>query len=84
MNLVDCSYVYVAKINPTKILPLNTEFLVSVIINSYKLACLLKYFHHEPKQKPPILPDPKGSLSEKVPTSSIELNNIIYNIQNQA
>ena len=45
------------------------------------MAGLLKYFHHEPKQKLPVLPDPKGSLSEKVPSSSIELtNNIIHNI----
>ena len=45
------------------------------------MAGLLKYFHREPKQKLPVLPDPKGSLSEKVPSSSIELtNNIIHNI----
>ena len=42
---------------------------------------LLKYFHHESKQNLPVLPDPKGSLSEKVPSSSIELaKNIIHNI----
>ena len=41
---------------------------------------LLKYFHHESKQNLSVLPDPKGSLSEKVP-SSIELaKNIIHNI----
>ena len=45
------------------------------------MAALLKYFRHEPKQKPPVLLDPKGSLSEKVPTSSIELmNNISFMI----
>ena len=49
------------------------------------MAGLLEYFRHEPKQKPPVLPDLKGSLSEKVPTSSVELtNNIIHDIQNQA
>ena len=45
------------------------------------MAGLLKYFRSEPKQKLPVLPDPKGSLSEKVPSSSIELmNNIVHNI----
>ena len=45
------------------------------------MAGLLKYFCSEPKQKLPVLPDLKGSLSEKVPSFSIELtNNIIYNI----
>ena len=45
------------------------------------MAGLLKYFHHKPKQNLPVLPDPKGSLSEKVPSSSIELtNNIVHNI----
>ena len=48
------------------------------------MAGLLKYFCREPKQKLPVLPDLKGSLSEKVPSSSIELtNNIIYNILNK-
>ena len=44
----------------------------------------MKYFHCEPEQKPPVLPDPKSSLSEKVPSSSIELNNSVHNIQSQA
>ena len=45
------------------------------------MAGLLKYFHREPKQNLPVLPDSKGSLSEKVPSSSIELmNNIVHNI----
>ena len=45
------------------------------------MAGLLKYFHREPKQKLPVLPDPKGNLSKKVPSSSIELtNNIVHNI----
>ena len=45
------------------------------------MAGLLKYFCCESKQKLPVLPAPKGSLSEKVPSSSIELtNNIIHNI----
>ena len=45
------------------------------------MAGLLKYFCHEPKLKLPVLPDLKGSLSEKVPSSSIDLtNNIIYDI----
>ena len=45
------------------------------------MAGLLKYFRCKPKQKLPVLPDPKGSLSEKVPSSSIELtNNIVHNI----
>ena len=37
------------------------------------MAGLLKYFRRESKL--PVLPDPKGSLSEKVPSSSIELTN---------
>ena len=46
---------------------------------------LLKYFHREPKQKPPVSPNPKSSLSEEVPSSSVELtSNIICNIQSQA
>ena len=45
------------------------------------MAGLLKYFRREGKQKLPVLPDPKGSLSEKVPSSSIELtNNVVHNI----
>ena len=45
------------------------------------MAGLLKYFCHEPKLKLSVLPDLKGSLSEKVPSSSIDLtNNIIYDI----
>ena len=46
------------------------------------MAGLLKYFHREPKQKLPVLPDPRGSLSsEEVPSSSLELmNNIIHNV----
>ena len=45
------------------------------------MAGLLKYFHRKSKQKLPVLPDPKGSLSEKVPSSSIELtNNIAHGI----
>jgi len=45
------------------------------------MAGLLKYFCHESKQKLPVLPDPKGNLSEKVPSSSIELtNNIVHDI----
>ena len=45
------------------------------------MAGLLKYFHREPKQKLPVLPDPKSSISEKVPSSSIELmSNIVHNI----
>ena len=38
---------------------------------------LLKYFCRESKRKLPVLPDPKGSLSEKVPSSSIEFTNYI-------
>ena len=39
------------------------------------------YFCCEPKLKLPVLPDLKGDLSEKVPSSSINLmNNIVYNI----
>jgi len=42
---------------------------------------LLKYFRRESKQKLPLLPDPKGNLSEKVLSSSIELtNNIVHDI----
>ena len=41
------------------------------------MASLLKYFRRESKQKLPVLPDPKGSLSEKIPSSSIELANDI-------
>ena len=49
------------------------------------MAGLLKYFHHESKQKSLELPYLKGILSEKVPPSSIELtNNIIHDIQSQA
>ena len=45
------------------------------------MAGLLKYFRRESKQKLPVLPDPKGSLSEKVPSSSIELtNDIVHDI----
>ena len=45
------------------------------------MAGLLKYFRRESKQKLPVLPDLKGSLSEKVPSSSIELtNNIVHDI----
>ena len=45
------------------------------------MAGLLKYFCRESKQKVPVLPDPKGSLSEKVPSSSIELtNSIVHDI----
>ena len=48
------------------------------------MASLLKHFHHKSKQKPPVLPDLKDSLSEKV-ASSIELtNSIIHNVQSQA
>ena len=69
----------VTKINQTKILPLNTEFIVPVIIAN--MAGLLKYFYCEPNLKLPVLPDLKGSLSEKVPSSSIDLINYInYNI----
>ena len=43
------------------------------------MAGLLKYFHHEVKQK--VLPDPNGNLNEKVPSSSIALtNNIVHEI----
>ena len=49
------------------------------------MASLLKHFHHKSKQKPPVLPDLKGSLSEKVASSSIELtNSIVHNVQSQA
>ena len=52
-----------------------------VIIISCNMAGLLKYFRCESKQKLPVLPDPKGSLSEKVPSSSIELtNDIVHDI----
>ena len=52
-----------------------------VIIISCNMAGLLKYFRRESKQKLPVLPDLKGSLSEKVPSSSIELtNNIVHDI----
>ena len=79
MNLANCSYV--AKINPNKILPLNTEFIAPVIIISCKHGRLVEYFCREPKQKLSVLPDPKGSLYEKVPSSSTELtNNIAYDI----
>jgi len=45
------------------------------------VAGWLKYFRCESKQKLPVLPDPKGNLSEKVPSSSIELtDNIVYDI----
>ena len=45
------------------------------------MAGLLKYFRREHKQKLPVLPDPKGSLNKKVPSSSIELmNNVVHNI----
>jgi len=45
------------------------------------MAGLLKYFRHESKQKLPVLSDLKGNLSEKVPSSSIELTkNIVHNI----
>ena len=45
------------------------------------MAGLLKYFRLESKQNLPVLPDPKGSLSEKVPSSSIELtNNVVQDI----
>ena len=37
------------------------------------MAGSLKYFCREPKQNLPVLPNPKGNLSEKVPSSSIEL-----------
>ena len=48
------------------------------------MASLLKHFRHKSKQKPPVMPDLKGSLSEKV-ASSIELtNSIVYNVQSQA
>ena len=44
------------------------------------MASLLKYFHHESKQKLPVLPDPKG----EVPSSSVELmNNIVHDILNE-
>ena len=44
------------------------------------MASLLKYFRRESKQKLPVLPDP-SSLSEKVPSSSIELtNDIVHDI----
>ena len=74
-NLANCSCV--AKIKPAKILPLNTEFIVPVIIISCKHG---KYFCHESKQKLPVLPDSKG----KVPSSSIEsMNNIFHDILNE-
>ena len=45
------------------------------------VAGLLKYFCCEPKQKLPVWADLKGSLGEKVPSSSIELtNNVIHDI----
>ena len=45
------------------------------------MAGMLKYFRCESKQKLPVLPDLKGSLSEKVPSSSIELtNDIVHDI----
>ena len=45
------------------------------------MAGLLKYFRHESKQKLPVLPDLKGSLSKKVPSSLIELtNDIVHEI----
>ena len=46
------------------------------------MAGLLKYFCRELKQKPPVLPDPKGNLSKKAPSSSF--NNIVHDIQSQA
>ena len=67
VNLANHSYV--AKINPTKILPLNTKFIVPA-----NMAGLLKYFYREPIQSLPVLPCPKGSFSEKVPSFSIELS----------
>ena len=40
-----------------------------------------KYFRCEPKQKLPVLPDPRDSLSKKVLSYSIELtDNIVDNI----
>ena len=69
---------YVAKVNATKILLLNTEFIVPVITN---MDGLLKYFFRESELKLPVLPDLEGSLSEKVPSSSVDLtNNIIHDI----
>ena len=45
------------------------------------MAGLSKYFRCEPKQKLPVLPDPRDSLSEKVLSYSIELmDNIVNNI----
>ena len=45
------------------------------------MAGLLKYFRRQSKQNLSVLPDPKGSLSEKVPSSSIELtNDIVHDI----
>ena len=52
-----------------------------MIIISLNMAGLLKCFCHESKQKLPVLPDPKGSLSKKIPSSSIELtNDIVHDI----
>ena len=42
---------------------------------------LLKYFCREPKQSLLVLPDPKGSVIKKVPSSSVELtNNVVHDI----
>ena len=70
-NLANRSYV--TKINLAKNLPLNTEFIAPVIILLVaNMADLLKCFCREPKQKLSVLPDPKDSLSKKVPSSSID------------
>ena len=55
------------------------EFIAPVIIAN--MAGLLKYLCRVPKLKIPVLPDLKGSLSEKVLSSLIELtNSIVHNI----
>ena len=73
---MNCSYV--TKINPTKILPLNIYLIYSAGAN---MASLLKHFHHKSKQKPSVLPDLKGSLSEKVASLT---NSIVHNVHSQA
>ena len=55
------------KLTQQKFCLFNYPVLIApVIIISFNMAGLLKYFRRESKQKLPVLPDLKGSLSEKV------------------
>ena len=70
------NHCYVTNNNPTKILPLNTEYILPVIIISCKHGKLVEIISSWTKQNLAVLPNPKGSLSEKVSSSSIELMKI--------